>query len=281
MSPRRSRLLAAAVLLGQLLLLTSRSPDPGGASNLLAGSLLRLIAPLASAVTATGSRLGDFGRALRTRSQLAEENRRLRGELVELRRLELRQSKLELEADELAGALSYARDAAMPLHAAAVVYVDPGTWLRTMLLRVGASGARRDQVVLAEAGVVGRVVELSGPWAKVQLITDRAAAAGVYLEKGHRQGLLRGAGAERLELDYIPRQTEVEVGDRVLTAGIDGVYPRGLPVGVVTRVEPGDERFWDISVRPFVDFGELATVYLLDAATPPAGDGEGGANGRP
>jgi rod shape-determining protein MreC len=280
MSPRRSRLLAAAVLVGQLLLLAARTPDPSGTSSLLAAGALRLVAPVAHAVTATGAWFGSLGRAVRTRSQLAAENRRLRAELVELRRSQLRQSGLELEADELARALGFARASGLPLHAAEVVYVDPGSWLRTLLVRVGAAGARRDQVVLAERGVVGRVVEVSGPWAKVQLITDRAAALGVYLEKAHRQGMLRGVGAARLELDYIPRQIEVEPGDRVLTAGIDGVYPRGLPVGVVTEVEPGDEMFHRIVARPLVDFAELSTVFLLDAPAPPAPGAAGGADER-
>jgi rod shape-determining protein MreC len=138
-----------------------------------------------------------------------------------------------------------------------------------MIVKVGDRGAHRDQVVLAERGVVGRVVEVVGPWARVQLLTDRAAAAGVVLERAGKQGIVRGADARLLELEHVPLQTEIEVGEGVWTAGIDGVYPRGLPVGTVSSVEPGDERFLRVRVRPEVDVGELSLVYLLERTGPP------------
>jgi rod shape-determining protein MreC len=97
------------------------------------------------------------------------------------------------------------------------------------------------------------------------------------LERARRQGIARGTGPDELEIDYIPRQVEVAVGDRVLTAGIDGVYPRGLPVGVVVAVEPGSEMFHRVRVRPMVELSQLATVYLLDGVpTPPRERATGG-----
>ncbi len=270
MSPRRSRLLVAAVLIGQLVLLAGRAPDRADPrSSLLEGTALRLVAPFVGAVTTTGEWFASLGSAWRSSRRLAAENQRLRAELVELRRKGLRAQGLELEAQELADQVRFARESRLRLRAAQVAFVDPSSWLRTLLLRVGTPGARRDQVVISEQGVVGRVIQADGPWAKVQLLTDRAAAAGVYLEKAHYQGLARGAGPAELELDYVPRQVTVEVGDRVLTAGIDGVYPRGLLVGEVSAVEPGDEMFHHIDVRPAVDFAELARVFLVESETPP------------
>jgi len=270
-SPLRSRLFAAAVLVGQLFLLAAQAPDRGAGSerSLLAGLALRAVAPLASAVDAAGDAVTATGAALATRDELRSENERLRAELRELRRARLRLSELELESAALARGLDFARHEGLPLRAARVVYLDRHSWLRTLVVRVGAAGARLDQVVMTEAGVVGRVIETAGPWAKVQLVTDRAAALGAYLEGARRQGIARGAAPDELELDNVPRQVDVAVGDHVLTAGIDGVYPRGLPVGVVTAVEPGSEMFHRIRVRPAVDFAELGVVYLLDREAPP------------
>jgi rod shape-determining protein MreC len=104
----------------------------------------------------------------------------------------------------------------------------------------------------------------------VQLLTARAAAAGVVIEGARRQGILRGAGPGRLEIDFVPRQTELAPGDRVSTAGIDGVYPRGLPVGTIESVEPGSEIFHHVTVRPVVDFTNLSQVYLIERERPPA-----------
>lgn len=282
-SPLRSRLFAAAVLVGQLFLLAAQAPDrtaAGGERSLLAGLALRAVAPLAATVDAAGDAVASTGAALRTRGSLERENERLRAELRELRRAQLRLSELELESAALARGLDFARHDGLALRAARVVYLDRRSWLRTLLLRVGAAGARLDQVVLTEDGVVGRVIETSGAWAKVQLVTDRAAALGAYLEGARRQGIAHGTAPDELELENIPRQVAVEVGDRVLTAGIDGVFPRGLPVGVVTAVEPGSEMFHRIRVQPSVELGELGVVFLLEREpTPrpaPEGSGDGG-----
>jgi rod shape-determining protein MreC len=280
--PLRSRLFAAAVLVGQLFVLAAQSPDRGavagaaGDRSLLAGAALRAVAPLAGAVATASDGVASIGTAWRTRARLREENARLRAELRELRRERLRLAGLELESGELARGLEFERARGLALRATRVAYLDRRSWLRTLILDVGSTGARRDQVVLTELGVVGRVVEASGRWAKVQLVTDRAAALGAHLVGARRQGVVRGAGPRELELDLVPRQVAVEVGDELLTAGIDGVYPRGLPVGVVTAVEPGSEMFHRIRVRPHVDFGELGVVYLLESAAVPRPSAAGG-----
>jgi rod shape-determining protein MreC len=132
--------------------------------------------------------------------------------------------------------------------------------------------------VLSDDGLVGRVIRVSGAYAKVQLLTDRAASAGVQLQRSRRQGVVRGSSPGELLLDFIPRQAEVEVGEVVLTAGIDGVYPRGIRVGVVASVEPGSEVFHRIVVQPAADFSRLSFVYLLEGEQVPAellsGDGD-------
>lgn len=281
MSPRRSRLLAAAVLGGQLLLLAARAPDADDdAANLLAGATFRLLAPVLGSVSALGDRFESFGSGRRARATLEAENRRLKEELALLRRERLRLAGLDGEIEELSRGLAYARQSGLELRAAEVVYADRSSWLRGLVARVGARGARHDQAVVSEAGVVGRVIEASGPWAKIQLLTDRAAAIGVELELAHRQGIAHGEG-DLLVVDYVPRQAEVEVGDRVVTAGIDGVYPRGLPVGVVVAVEPGSELFHLIRVRPAVDLSSLSIVYLLERGPEPPRLDDALADGAP
>ncbi|MGB5296478.1 MAG: rod shape-determining protein MreC, partial [Thermoanaerobaculia bacterium] len=105
--------------------------------------------------------------------------------------------------------------------------------------------------------------------AKVQLITDRAASVGAMIERTRRQGVIKGGGHGNLELDYVSLQADVRVGDVVTTAGIDGIYPRGIPVGTVAAVIPGDELFYEIRVIPQVDFGLLDQVYVLKEETMP------------
>jgi rod shape-determining protein MreC len=260
---------AAAVLGGQLLLLAARAPDSDDdAANLLAGATFRALAPVLGAVDALADRAERFTRARRSRAALEAENRRLEAELAELRRERLRLAGLDREVERLARGLEYARASGLELRAAEVVYAERGGWLESLVVRVGAGGARHDQAVVAEEGVVGRVIEASGPWAKVQLVTDRAAAVAVELARARRQGIARGLGAE-LAVDYVPRTVAVGAGEPVVTAGIDGVYPRGLPVGLVVAVEPGSELFHAIRVRPAAALGELGIVYLVERGPEP------------
>jgi rod shape-determining protein MreC len=124
-----------------------------------------------------------------------------------------------------------------------------------------------NQPIVAGQGLVGRIVVRSKSYAKAQLITDRLASVGVMIERTRRQGIVRGAGSNALELDFVPSQEDVRIGDRVVTAGIDGIFPRGLPVGIVTKISPGTGLFHQIELVPAVDFGRLDHVYILDSET--------------
>lgn len=271
MTPLRTRLLLAALLIGQLFLLASQEPDGDGSGSLLEGAALRSLGPLAWTVDQVSGIFASATSGARSRSELLDENRNLRTELLELRRGALRLEGLEQENEGLAKTLGFSRRGQGRLRAAEVVYADHGSWLRSLVLYAGSSGggARLNQPVLTSDGLVGRVVLVAGAYAKVQLVTDRAASVGVQLGRSRRQAVLRGSAPGELLLDYIPRQAGIEVGEQVLTAGIDGVYPRGIPVGVVAAVEPGDEVFHRVVVRPVVDFSRLDFVYLLEGESVP------------
>ena len=90
------------------------------------------------------------------------------------------------------------------------------------------------------------------------------------VERTRRQGVVRGDESGVLALDYVPLQADVRPGDRLLTAGIDGIYPRGIPIGAVLEVAPGDELFHRVRVAPAVDFGRLEKVYVLEPLSLPA-----------
>lgn len=269
MNRRWSRVLLAVLLVGQLFLLAAQARDPGGGS-LLGATALRLLGPFGRLVAGAGEVARSTREATRSRAELAAENRRLRAELLDLRRERLRVAALDQEVEALARGIDYGRQVGWRLRAAEVVYFDRESPLKALILHVGDAGARLDQPVVTELGVVGRVIASAGGYAKVQLVTDAAASVGAVLERARRPGLVNGAPGGRLRLDLVPRQVTVEVGDRVLTSGIDGVYPRGFPVGRVARVEPGSEMFHAIDVEPAADFARLAFVYLLERELPPA-----------
>jgi rod shape-determining protein MreC len=150
-----------------------------------------------------------------------------------------------------------------------IVFIDHTSWLQTLVLSVKEGAVAVNQPAVVNEGLVGRVVVASGPYAKVQLITDRSASVGGMIERTHRQGVVRGVGRGSLELDFVPLQADVRVGDVVLTAGIDGIYPRGIAIGTVVAVAPGSGLFHTIRLRPSVDFGVLDAVYLIEREAVP------------
>ena len=125
---------------------------------------------------------------------------------------------------------------------------------------------RRDSAVVSPDGVVGRVVGDPGPRAaKVQLLVDRTAAAGVLIERTRAAGVVRGDTDQALlRMEYVSTRDDVEPGDLVVTSGIDGIYPKGFPIGEVedVRREP-DGRNRTIYVRPKVDFNDLEDVLVI------------------
>jgi rod shape-determining protein MreC len=261
---RRTGWLLLAILAAQLALLASGVPAADGKGSVLEAVGLRLVAPLARLTAAAGGAFDEVREGWRGHRSLVAENRELADEVERLSLEVTRLQRLEGESRQLAAALERVAVAPQPLEVVDVVYLDHTSWLRTLIFRREGGEVEVNQPVLAAAGLVGRVVQVAGAYGRAQLITDGAASVGAMIERTGRQGIVRGRGGGDLELAFVPLQADVAVGDRVVTAGIDGVYPPGLLVGSVTEVEPGDELFYRIGVAPAVDFGRrLEHLYLL------------------
>ncbi|MES1254472.1 MAG: rod shape-determining protein MreC [Acidobacteriota bacterium] len=135
---------------------------------------------------------------------------------------------------------------------------------RTVTIDRGTRDAvRPNMAVIAPAGVVGRVVVPSGRAAKVQLLVDRNAAAGALIERSRAQGVVVGNGDGRLRLEYVSEVSDIAVGDRVVTSGIDGIYPKGYPIGQVEAIERSGGGYKAITIRPAVDFSSLEDVLVV------------------
>ncbi|HKV09490.1 MAG TPA: rod shape-determining protein MreC [Thermoanaerobaculia bacterium] len=270
MDERRTGWVLLFVLAGQLVVLAIQAARSPGESRLETVGL-RVLGPVARAIAGMPRSVSEAGEGMKLRGQLLEENRALKKEVEELRLKLLRLTDVEGEMRRLGSAVRYPAPPAGRIRAVDIIYVDHASWLRTLVLYTGSEPARENQPVLSHEGLVGRVVKVAGPYAKAQLITDGAASVGGMILRTRRQGVVRGGGRSggALELDYVPLQADVRPGDRVVTAGIDGVYPRGIPIGTVVEVTQGGQLFHRIQLAPAVDFGLLDQVYLLDYESVP------------
>ena len=211
--------------------------------------------------------------------QIRQENERLKKEVTQLS-VSLQQERTVAQQSRTLQALLDLKSAT-PFETAAARVIGSGAdpEFRTITIDKGTKdGLRADMAVISPAGVVGRILMPTARAAKVQLIIDRDAAAGVVIERSRAGGVVSGIGsadalafkAGLIQLDYVPGSADVKKGDRVVTSGIDGIYPKGLAVGEIQSTERvGGE--WRIRLKPAVDFSSLeAVLVVLQVPKPPA-----------
>ena len=212
---------------------------------------------------------GFFG----SQASLLEENQALRGRVLAA---ELEAKRLEsLEADaaqirRLAGAAERQPRASKP---AEILYASRDPYTQKVWLD---RGSQQDVVagspVIDETGVIGQVTRVNPLMSEVTLITDRDQAIPVQVARNGLRAVAFGTGAGALELRFMAANAEIEAGDRLVTSGIDGTYPPGLPVAKVVRVERDAARaFARIVCEPAagVDRGRFVLVLAADASLPP------------
>jgi rod shape-determining protein MreC len=133
-----------------------------------------------------------------------------------------------------------------------------------------AEGLDRDMAVMTADGIVGKVREVYPHSAQVLAINDQTSGAGVILETTRLRGILRGNANGRLQIVGLLADQRIQSGEKVLTAGGDLIFPRGLPVGVVDKVVPDPDRdsFIDVIVKPAAHLNQLDEVLVITSTEP-------------
>jgi rod shape-determining protein MreC len=141
-----------------------------------------------------------------------------------------------------------------------VFYLDKGS----------NAGLKPDMAVITAEGIVGKVRDVFPNTAQVLMINDQTSGAGVILESTRIRGILTGNASGQLEIVGILADERIKPGERVLTAGGDLVYPRGLPVGVVDKVvrDPDRDAFIDVMVKPYAGLDRLDEVLVITSTQP-------------
>jgi rod shape-determining protein MreC len=134
-----------------------------------------------------------------------------------------------------------------------LVYIDKGS----------DDGIKNDMPVITATGVVGKISSvINGSTSQVLLINDQNSGVGTILEQSRLQGVLKGRASGELALDKVMAEEDVKPGDRVLTSGGDQIFPKGLPVGTVAKINRGTE-FQQVIVRPAAVLNHLEEVLVI------------------
>ncbi len=263
---RRPTLLLVIVLAVLFLIMSTsqRTRVVGETRTLFERSVMTLFSPVPRTVNEVGQRVLDVYHGYLDMRREVAENVTLRRKLAELttENLALRRSSGDLS--RMRSILSYAEQYTMPTILGEIVMLDTAGRFKSAIVDRGSDhGVEVNDVVVHPSGLVGRVILTTKDMAKIQVLIDKGFSVGVLVERSRRQGVVRGAEGGLLRMNYVPNMTDVAVGDAILTAGIDGVFPKGIVVGKVVRVDEGSDLFRQVDVQPAVDFGTIEEVLIL------------------
>lgn len=263
---RRPTLFLIIVLAGLFVLmsLSDETRGLGGTRTLFERAVMTVFSPVPKAVTWIGQIASDTYHGYIDMREQVSENRALRKKVEDLTKENL---ALRSDHDDLARMremLGYSLRSDFKVQLADVMMIDVSSYFKSMILDRGSQhGVEINDAVVTPSGLLGRVILTTPDLSKVQLITDPKAAVGVRIERTRRHGVMRGDGRGRLILEDIPALADLLPGDRLVTAGIDGIYPEGIPVAVVTDVEEASDLFQRVICAPTASFHTLEDALIL------------------
>jgi rod shape-determining protein MreC len=263
--PRRPTLLFIVVLVLLLVLMSVSSQTRAGSTRtMFERTVMTIFSPVPKTVSKVGGTASDIYHGYLDMRRAVTENVTLRRKVASLttENLKLRQSDSDLR--RLRSLLGYAEQFNMNTSMAQAIMLDTAGRFKSIIIDRGSDdGVLVNDAVVNANGLIGRVVLTTRDLSKVQLVTDGNSSIGALVERTRRQGVIRGDGSNAATMHDIPTLADVQPGDRVLTAGIDGIYPKGIPIGLVTRSEEGKSLFKTISIRPSVDVGSIEEVIVI------------------
>lgn len=258
----RNLVILTGILFAQLSLLAYQSRQNQDIAPIRYGTIL-VIAPLqksfhviTSAVQGLWWGYIDLRKVRRTSQDLARElndlkmaNQRLQNEAGQARRL---QALLDFRQEQPSRAV-----------AAQVIGSTATGTSRLLLIDKGQdAGLRPDLPVIVPDGVVGKVLYVFPHAAQILLLTDSSSGIACLLENSRAHGILKGKNTTLGELVFVPKNEPVVMGEKVLTSGEDGIFPKGLPVGTVVSWQPGST-FWEIAIQPLARLNHLEEVLVV------------------
>ena len=192
------------------------------------------------------------------------ENRQLKEQIEHMRLEQVRLSEDASQARRLQNLLAFKEQFISKTVAAQVIGTSGSDFSRIVYIDKGErAGIKPDMAVITADGIVGKVLLVGPNEARVLLISDQSSGVGAILEKSRLQGVLRGTPNGEVVLERVMSDESVQPGETVLTSGGDQIFPKGLSVGTVIKVNTGKDLFLSIKIKPAANLGRLEEVLVL------------------
>jgi rod shape-determining protein MreC len=264
---RRARLLVVLLLTAALVLVTIDFRSKGdGPLDAIGRGVMTVVGPLQDGLSRLVRPVGDFFSGFTQVGSLKEQIRALQEQNAQLRQRERQVTDIARENEELRKLLGLSDRLNLRTVTVRVTGVGPSNFEHTVFIDRGtSSGIRKDMPVVAGAGLVGRVVEVSQRTARILLLVDPSSAVAARLASNGETGVVEGTGGNELRLDLFDADAEVAMGVEVVTSGYEGgVYPPGIPIGTITSIKPkGNGLARRAFVTPLVDFSSLDFLLVV------------------
>jgi rod shape-determining protein MreC len=264
-SGRTKVLFASLVLIVASLLLTAYSAKHPLVTTVGGAVVADVTAPVFSFVGGIGEGITSKWDRYISLVGVEEENQKLQDRLAQLEGDVVLLREYQGENERLRGLLQFSEESKVTGIGASVIGSDPSGWVRGILLDKGtADGVTEGMAVVHARGIVGQVIAAALHSSRVLLINDRSSGVDALVQGSRARGVLEGASMKMCELQYVTKDVKVKEGELVVTSGMDGVYPPGLPIGTVNSVGiSGNTLFHAIEVKPLVDFSRLEEVLVV------------------
>lgn len=189
----------------------------------------------------------------------------LRKEVADLRRELLAVEELALENRRLKTLLGFKETTDLPMLPARVVGRSASAWFRTATLDKGSEdGILVDSPVVTAEGVVGRVYQVGPSASRVLLLTDTSSALDALVQRSRSPVVVEGRLTDRCRILYLARTDDARPGDRVVTSGLGDVFPKGLLIGEISKVERARGGAFQVAeLKPSTDFFHLEEVFVV------------------
>ena len=192
--------------------------------------------------------------------QLRADNKKLRDENRYLMGILDRAKALEIENNLLANMLNYTPPPEAKYVTARVIAEEGDAFSHSLIAYTGhINKVKKGQVALSDKGVVGRIDKVGEMYSKIILITDINSKIPVMVERTRVRGILSGDNTPYPKMIFIPLEAELSVGDRIVTSGVAGVFPAGLPIGRISSIEKNN-----VKVSTFSNLDRLEYIKLVD-----------------
>jgi rod shape-determining protein MreC len=196
---------------------------------------------------------------------VSKENEQLRSEVARLVNEKNDLIERILRQKRLAGLVAYQEDRKKESLVATVIGKDATQWSRVVFIDKGTrDGVRTHLAVVTKLGVIGQIIHAGPTTSKVLLTIDSRSAVDALFQDSRVSGVVVGTGGKQCKIKFVPNTAEIKVGDRVLSSGLGGVFPKGLVVGTVSKiVKKKQGLFQEITLTPSSDLSNLEEVLVF------------------